>query len=116
VDVSTFAKAAEKWDEQRELANRYEAFNKREQGRYHTEATTARNAADKTFRSLRASMSDLAKRVVEHLSKDKAEIDAAELAAQGPQGRPRINGQPNGNQPPPNQGGYNTAWRDNFIR
>jgi hypothetical protein len=116
VDVSTFAQAAEKWDEQRNLANRYEAFNKREQGRYQVEATEARNAADKTFRNLKASMSELAKRVVEYMTKDEAEQKGAELAAQGAQGRPRINGAPNGNSPPPNQGGYNTTWRANFHR
>jgi hypothetical protein len=115
VDVKTLAAQADEWDKQRDLAVRYEAFNKREQGRYQTEATQARNEANRTLRNLNTKMGALAKEVVKYLTGDKAEQDAAELAAQGQQGRPRVTGTPNGNQPPPQQG-YNTDWRANYYR
>lgn len=115
VDVKALVKQADDWDKQRDLAVRYEAFSQREQGRYQTEATRARNEANRTYRNLGASMNTLAKRVVEHLTKGVANQDAVDAAADGAQGRPHMTGAPNGNQPPPNTGQYSQDWRRNFM-
>jgi hypothetical protein len=115
VDVKTLAAQADEWDKQRDLAVRYEAFNKREQGRYQAEATRARSEANRTFRNLSAKMNALAKRVTERLSGVKAEGEAADLAAGAAQGRPRIPGAPNGNQSPQSTGQYNQDWRKQYY-